>query len=154
MTPFATFAGFFAMTIGTPVLAEDLPARDGAVAQRMIKLERGWAEQACGGRWVASQMLAADFHGTAPKGSRYNKPTDEPQPEPKTQWSTDCRLDEADVRFFTADVAVVYGAESKTIALPDSKHERRCLVWTDTWLRRNGQWQVIAVQDNRTECQK
>jgi hypothetical protein len=46
----------------------------------------------------------------------------------------------------------MYGAESKTVTLADGKPERRCLLWTDTWLRRNGKWQIIAVQDNRIEC--
>ena len=116
----------------------------------MVEQEKAWAEMACGGKSVISDF-ADDFQGTSPKGARYGKPADEP-PDPKTQWSTDCRLDSAEVRFFTADVAVVYGAESKTVALPDSKHERRCLVWSDTWLRRNERWQIIAVQDNRVEC--
>ncbi len=62
------------------------------------------------------------------------------------------KLDEADVRYFGQDIAVIYGAESKTVELEDKKHERRCLVWTDTWLRRNGKWQIIAVQDNRIDC--
>lgn len=61
-------------------------------------------------------------------------------------------MDGAEVRFFGADVAVVYGAESKTVTLDDSKRERRWLVWTDTWMRRNGNRQIIAVQDNRVDC--
>jgi hypothetical protein len=61
-------------------------------------------------------------------------------------------LDETKIRFFGADVALMYGAEPKTVAVPDSKHERRCLVWTDTWMKRNGKWQVIAVQDDRVDC--
>ena len=154
MRPAAIVLGILGMAIVDPVFAADLPAKDGPVAQQMIKLEKGWAEQACGGTWVASKMLADDFHGTAPKGSRYDKPGGAPPPDANTPWSTDCRLDSADVRFFAANVAVVYGAESKTVALPDSKHERRCLVWTDTWLLRHGKWQVIAVQDNRVECPK
>jgi len=118
----------------------------------MIEQAKAWADQACGGKWVISDLLADDFRGTSPKGTRYQKPSGEPPPDPKTQWSTDCRLDDADVRFFAPDVAVVYGAESKTVALPDGKHERRCLVWTDTWMQRKGKWQIIAVQDNRIEC--
>lgn len=132
--------------------ADDIPAKDGATAQWMVVKERAWANMACGGEWVASEILAEDFQGTAPKGVRYGKPASAPAEDPKTQWSTDCRLDSADVRFFSADVAVVYGSESKTVTLPDSKHERRCLVWTDMWLRRHGKWQIIAVQDNRVEC--
>lgn len=42
--------------------------------------------------------VADDFRGTSPKGTRYDKPTGEPAYEPGTQWSTDCRLDDADVR--------------------------------------------------------
>jgi hypothetical protein len=64
----------------------------------------------------------------------------------------DCSLDEADVRFCGSDVAVMYGAESKTVALSDGKQERRCLLWTDTWLRRTGKWQIVAVQDNKIDC--
>jgi hypothetical protein len=135
-----------------PALAEDMPAKQRATAQWMIEQARAWADQACGGKWVISDLLADDFRGTAPKGSRYDKPTGKPPDDPKTQWSTDCSLDEANVRFFGSDVAVVYGAESKTVELADGKQERRCLVWTDTWLRRKGKWQIIAVQDNRIEC--
>lgn len=135
-----------------PVLADDIPAKGGTTAQWMIEKERAWANMACGGKWVASEILADDFQGTAPNGNRYIKPAGEPPYDSKTQWSTDCHLDSADVRFFSADVAVVYGAESKTVALPDSKHERRCLVWSDMWLKRQGKWQIIAVQDNRVEC--
>lgn len=132
--------------------ADDIPAKNGATAQWMIEKERAWANMACGGEWVASEILADDFQGTAPKGVRYGKPASAPAYDPKTKWSTDCRLDSADVRFFSSDAAVVYGSESKTVELPDSKHERRCLVWSDMWLRRNGKWQIIAVQDNRVDC--
>ena len=53
---------------------------------------------------------------------------------------------------FGDNVAVVYGSESSVAVLPDSKSERRCLVWTDTWLKRKGRWQIIAVQDARIDC--
>jgi hypothetical protein len=135
-----------------PALAGGMPAKQNATAQLIIERARAWAEQACGGKWVISDILAEDFRGTSPKGTRYEKPSGEPPYDPNTQWSTDCRLDQADVRFFGRDIAVMYGAESRTVALPDGKHERRCLVWTDTWLKRKGKWQIIAVQDNRIEC--
>ena len=136
----------------SPALAEEMPAKHNSTVQWMIEQARAWANQACGGKWVISELFAEDFKGTSPKGGRYEKPTGEPPNDPKTQWSTNCTLDEADVRFFGPNVAVMYGAESKTVALADGKQERRCLVWTDTWLRRNGKWQIIAVQDNRIEC--
>jgi hypothetical protein len=34
------------------------------------------------------------------------------------------------------------------------KEFKRCLVWTDTWLRREGKWQIITAMDVRVECPK
>lgn len=130
----------------------DSGAKYRATSQWMIEQERGWADLACGGRWVASEVLADDFRGTLPNGRRYGKPPGQPTYDQSTKWSTDCSLDEASVRFFGSRTAVVFGRESKTVTLPDGKHERRCLVWTDSWLQRNGKWQIIAAQDNRIEC--
>jgi hypothetical protein len=147
----------FVVAVSATICAESVSADDMSGQQRetatwMIAQSKAWADQACGGKWVVSDLLADDFGGTSPKGTRYEKPGGKPPYDPNTKWSTDCKLDAADVRFFEVDVAVVYGAESKTVALPDGKPERRCLAWTDTWLRRNGKWQIIAVQDNRIEC--
>lgn len=52
------------------------------------------------------------------------------------------RLEYAHVRFF-GDVAVVQGAEHW---MRQGGRSGR-FVWTDTWLRRNGEWQIIASQD-------
>ena len=130
----------------------EAPTNADTTAQWMIEQEKAWAEQSCGQPWVLSNLLAPDFRGTSPKGTRYDKPAETPEYDPATLWHTDCRLLEADVRFFGSSVAVVYGSESSIAPLPDSKHERRCLVWTDTWLKRDGKWQIIAAQDTRVEC--
>src|ERR1043165_1231399 len=82
-------------------LAGEAPlAKHNSTAQWMIEQARAWADQACGGKWVISELFAEDFKGTAPKGRRNEKPTGEPPCHPKTQWSPTCTLDEADVRFF------------------------------------------------------
>jgi hypothetical protein len=49
-------------------------------------------------------------------------------------------------------LAAVYGSEhsvGKDKAEPETKV---CQIWTDTWLKRNGKWQIIASQDNRVAC--
>jgi hypothetical protein len=147
-----TLAIVLAALPSTGHAAAELTDAQKQTAAWMTEQARAWADQACGGKWVITDLLADDFHGTAPKGARYDKPTGEPVFDANTKWSTDCKLDAADVRFFADDVAVVYGAESKTVELPDGKTERRCLAWTDTWMHRHGKWQIIAVQDNRIEC--
>ena len=50
------------------------------------------------------------------------------------------------------DVAIIYGSEhaiGKDKTHPDAK---QCQVWTDTWLKRNGKWQIAAAQDNKVDC--
>jgi hypothetical protein len=54
--------------------------------------------------------------------------------------------------FFGEDVAIIYGSEQaigKDKTNPDAK---QCQVWTDTWLKRNGKWQIAAAQDNKVDC--
>lgn len=142
----------FLATLAGPALADDVPSKSRSTAQWMIQQETDWADMACGGKWIALDVFADDFQGTSPKGAHYGKPKSVPKYDKNAKWSTDCRLDRADVRFFSPEVAVVYGAESKTVALQGSKHERRCVAWTDTWLKRKGKWQIIAAQDSRIEC--
>jgi hypothetical protein len=122
--PIDFFLAASAVICAQAAIAEDLSAEQRATAAWMAEQSRAWANQACGGKWVISDLLADDFKGTAPKGSRYEKPSGEPPHDPDTKWSTTCTLDEADVRFFGHDVAVVYGAETKTVALPEGKLER------------------------------
>ena len=64
----------------------------------------------------------------------------------------DCALDEAKIHFFGDNMAIIYGSEhaiGKDKAHPEAKV---CQVWTDTWLKRNNKWQIVASQDNRVEC--
>jgi hypothetical protein len=56
------------------------------------------------------------------------------------------------VRRVGGDVAVVYGKETAARADESGQEVARCLAWTDTWLRRDGRWQIVAVQDMLTPC--
>jgi len=51
-------------------------------------------------------------------------------------------LDYAHVRFF-GDTAVVQGSETWTRKGGQKGH----FVWTDTWVRRHGQWRIVAAED-------
>ena len=62
-----------------------------------------------------------------------------------------CRLDDAKVRFFGDNVAVIYGSE-RAARTEKNKEIMRCLVWTDTWLNRNGKWEIVAAQDTAVTC--
>jgi len=48
----------------------------------------------------------------------------------------------------------VFGSETAVEPKAGGGEERRCLYWTDTWLRRGEQWRIAAVQDARLPCPK
>ena len=124
---------------------------DDKTAQFMIDMERKWAEGVCANNGVVSKLLADDFQGTSTGGERYNK-ADERRDEKGFHSAHDCALDDAKVRFFGEDVAIIYGSEhaiGKDKTHPDAK---QCQVWTDAWLKRNGKWQIAAAQDNKVDC--
>ena len=124
---------------------------DDKTAKFMIDMERKWAEGVCTNNGVISELLADDFQGTSTGGERYNK-ADELRDEKGSHSARGCTLDDAKVRFFGEDVAIIYGSEhavGKDKSHPDAK---QCQAWTDTWLKRNGKWQIIASQDNKVDC--
>ena len=131
-------------------------APDDKTARFMIDMERKWAEGVCANNGVVSELLADDFQGTSTRGERYNK-EDELRDEKGPHSAHGCALDDAKVRFFHVsgkddNVAIIYGSEhaiGKDKAQPDAKV---CQVWTDTWLKRNGKWQIAAAQDNKINC--
>ena len=136
-------------------------------AKFMIDMERKWAEGVCTNNGVVSELLADDFQGTSTSGERYTK-ADELRDEKGPHWARGCALDDARVHFFSSssssssssaspslgneDVAIIYGSEhaiGKDKTHPDAKV---CQVWTDTWLKRDGKWQIAAAQDNNVDC--
>ena len=124
---------------------------DDKTAQYIIEMERKWNEGICVDNGVIAGLLAEDFQGTSTAGQRFTK-ADELKDEKAPHTAHGCGLDSARVRFFGDSIAVVYGTEhsiGKDKSHPDAKV---CQIWTDTWLKRDGKWQIIASQDNRMEC--
>ncbi|HMI18803.1 MAG TPA: nuclear transport factor 2 family protein [Sphingomonas sp.] len=131
-------------------------ARNDPLASKLIEAERTWATLSCLPRnriaaasaAFAAEYIADDFVGTSPRGPLYTKSDMFPKHAPPTvETERDCKLLSARVRYFGPDVAVIYGRESAILKGPGGKVAPRTLVWTDTWLRRAGKWQIIAVQD-------
>jgi hypothetical protein len=120
-------------------------------AKYIIEMERKWAEGVCVDNGVVAGLLADDFQGTSTKGARFTK-ADELKDEKGARTAHDCGLSEAKVRFFGDRLAVVYGSEHYVGKDKSQPNAKVCQVWTDTWLKRDGTWQIIASHDNRVEC--
>lgn len=124
---------------------------DDATAKYIIDQERKWAEGVCVDNGVVAGLLADDFQGTSTKGARFTK-ADELKDEKSARTAHDCGLDETKVRFFGDTIALVYGSEHAIGKDKSQPTAKVCQVWTDTWLKRNSKWQIVASQDNRVPC--
>jgi len=124
---------------------------DDETAKYIIEMERKWAEGVCVDNGVVAGLLADDFQGTSTSGTRFTQ-SDELKDEKSARTAHDCGLDEAKVHFFGDSIAVVYGREHAVGKDKSQPNATVCQAWTDTWLKRDGKWQIVASQDNRVEC--
>lgn len=127
-------------------------AADNSTATYLADAERQWAEAACTHNKITEKILADDFQGTSPEGKRYTKKEEVADTQDVSKTARDCRLIDAKVRFFGDNLAMVYGSESSVRKAKDGIEKPRCLIWTDTWLKRNDMWQIIAAQDTQFDC--
>ena len=136
----------------THTLAQDARwgSPDDSTVKLMTEIEAKWASSNCSPQPDLEQAIADDFQGTSTDGQRYDKRA-AITTDPKSA-ARDCRLGDVRVRFFGDPVALAYGSESRIRKAEDGSESRRCQVWTDTWLRRNGRWQIVAAQDTVVAC--
>jgi len=116
----------------------------------IIAVEAKWASSSCSPQPDLKDAIADDFQGTSTKGQRYGKP--EAIATDAKSMSRDCQLGEVKVRFFGDSIAIAYGAENRMVKDNNGKETKRCQVWTDTWLKRAGKWQIVAAQDTIVPC--
>jgi hypothetical protein len=136
---FATGIAAFLLSAGT-ALGQDNRAADRAYIQ---KSESDWAEtvatQNCP---VVERILADDFVGVFVNGARYGKAgAVQARRNGHSKFAFN-HLREVRVRFY-GDTAIAQGSESWLM----KKGKRGKFIWTDTWLKRNGNWQIVAAED-------
>jgi hypothetical protein len=122
---------------------------DDKSAKFIVAMERKWAQGVCTNNGATSELLAHDFQGT--RGERYNK-ADELRDEQGRHSAHGCALPMLRVRLFGENMANIYGSEhaiGKDKTHPDAK---QCQAWTDTWLKRDGNWRIVAAQDSKIEA--
>jgi hypothetical protein len=109
----------------------------------IVESERQWAASvATGDSSTVERILADDFLGVDPKGILYDKAKMIVDTHNAPQIFVSNRLNEVKVRFY-GDTAIAQGDET----WERRTGERGRFVWTDTWIRRNGRWQIVAAED-------
>lgn len=109
----------------------------------IIESERQWAESVATGDTSAIERFTADdFVGVDEQGKLYEKAKMIADTRTAPKYFVSNHLNEMKVRFY-GDTALAQGSES----WQKRTGERGRFLWTDTWLRRNGRWQIVAAQD-------
>jgi hypothetical protein len=91
---------------------------------------------------VLERVLADDFVGVEIDGSHYSKAVAIKDYRTHPSEFVSNHLAEVEIRFY-GDAAVAQGSES----WKKKDGTAGKFVWTDTWIRRGGKWQVVAAED-------
>lgn len=140
------------LTAGHPAHAQESrwAKSDESTVKSLIQYERLWAEAGCTHNSIEKTILADDFQGTAPSGSRYSKQQALAE-SPAGRAEEACEMYDVTVHLFGDAIAILYGSESAVHVEADGRRHKVTLTWTDTWLKRHEVWQVVAAQDMPTE---
>ena len=105
--------------------------------------ERDWAESvATGNPSAVTRILANDFVGVSPEGHLYRKAEMVAETAQAGKFFASNVIGDVLVRFY-GNMAIAQGSETWT----RKTGEKGRWVWTDTWLMRNGRWQIVAAED-------
>jgi hypothetical protein len=114
------------------------------VERYIVESEGQWAESCATGKSVAERILADDYLGTLPDGQRVTKAQSLAWESSHPVSCISNHVNDVKVQFLGATV-VAYGSESWERRSPEPTKGR--YVWTDTWMLRNGKWQIVASDD-------
>ena len=115
-------------------------ARDRAYIRQA---ESDWAESVASNAVdVLERILSDDFVGVDIDGSHYSKASAIKDYRSGPSSYVFDHLDDVEIRFY-ANAAVAQGSESWK--KKDGTAGR--FVWTDTWIKRAGKWQIVAAED-------
>ena len=123
-----------------PAVAADCPGRQ--AAEKYIKdSEARWAEQSVTNDMsVIREIIADDYIGVSSASAVMTK--DLILKDISTGFVSN-KIDYVDVHFFGDQLAVAQGKENWEM----TGNKLGSYIWTDTWMCRKGQWQIIASQD-------
>jgi hypothetical protein len=127
--------------IAAIVAGAEPPAADPSV--QITQMERAWATCfVTGVAGPARDFIADDFVGVTSKGARYEKPRAlQDIVDAKGKFKSMVASD-VTVRVY-GEAAVARGTDTWEMA----DGSKDAALWTDTWIHRNGKWQIVAAQD-------
>ena len=131
------------LSTGAWAKCQAIGRHDPSVLNYICNSERGWAESvASGDPSTVKRVLSEDFIGVDPQGKQYRKAEMVADTAKAPQHFSSNVIGDIIVRFY-GNMAVAQGSETWT----RKTGKKGRWVWTDTWLKRNGRWQIVAAED-------
>ena len=130
-----------AIGLATVIATPPAPATD---LQTITDGERAWGQAYVhGDAATIDRLLADDFIGVDTHVKRYNKASAMTEVRNGPNLTSDA-VTNLVVRFY-GDTAVAQGDEHEVGPAPEKRPLER--VFTDTWVKLNGQWRIVAAED-------
>ena len=136
-------AAAFAPALAASPICTGTGRHDPAALRYICDSERAWSQAVASGDTSApKRVLADDYVGIGSSGKVFVKADMAAQAAKTAQAVAFSDNDYVHVRFF-GNTAVDQGRDTVRSKSGHVTH----LLWTDTWLKRNGRWQVVQSQD-------
>jgi ketosteroid isomerase-like protein len=111
--------------------------------------ERAWGQAyVTGDVGAVKRLLADDFAGVDPRGTRYDK-KDVLRDVTQAKRATFDEVGSITIRFY-GDAAIAQAHERQRGPAPD--HLLSATEFTDTWVKFGGHWHVVAAEDLHPDC--
>jgi ketosteroid isomerase-like protein len=120
-------------------------SRESDVVKTISDGERKWAEAVVTADTAfLDGILADDYWGLGVDGTFHGKAVELEETKKSKGLFISNHVTDVKVRVF-GDTAIAQGSETWEVIKGEPKRGR--YVWTDTWLKRGGKWQVVASAD-------
>lgn len=120
---------------------------DSAVEQKMMQMERDWANAMMSNDATVIDRIEADDYAYVMDGMKGSKHGDVDEAKSKA-YAGSAELTDMQARVF-GDAAIVTGKTALRNAKYNGKDVSGDYLFTDVFLKRNGNWQVVASHSNR-----
>jgi len=144
-----------AALLGLVLLASPrLSLAQGSAEQELLQLERDWC-RAMIQRDVAflTRILAEDYTGVGSRGGTETKAEALAGLTDRNSSVTDCVDSNVRVRVY-GDAAVVTGLATRSGTFQGAPYQNRQILYTDTFVRRDGRWVCVASQGTLVAAQQ
>ena len=144
---FMLIVALIALSASSALFGQQSGSGSEATKAKLKQMEDAWAKAELDkdhGVAVIGPMVADDFAGYSSKGEMVDKSKLLDSLKNTTDNMATSKNDEMQVHIYDRNLASVTGTSSETGTDKDGQSYNKTYIWVDTWMLRNGKWQIVA----------